>query len=390
MGGALPPAQWGRFEAMKAKILVVEDDESVRSAVVRMLTNGGHEVESVGSGEDAISRLEEGFDVVVTDLRLSGAIDGSEVTRRFRASGVTDVIIMTAHPRLESAIEGMRSDAYDYLIKPVSEDYLRSVVRRCLEKRSLSAELAREKDLRSELRRAYLELSVLSRVRDIFGQFATPEVARVAMTHPEDFWLRGERRRVTVLFADVRAFTTYAASVPPEQATSDLNEIFTILQDTISKEGGILSKFLGDGVMALYDAPIKLEHHEAAAVRTAVKTQQAMEVLNRRRAQRGLKTLGLGIGINTGEVVAGCLGSKERTEYSVIGSPINLAARLEKIALPGQILVGSGTLEAVRGEFEFQDLGMMSFHGIKEPVPVTAVLGQKKTGALSEGAGSIP
>lgn len=370
---------------MKAKILVVEDDESVRAAVVRMLKNGGHEVSDAGSGEEAVSRLEEGFDIVVTDLMLGGAVDGNEVTRRFRASGVTDVIIMTAHPGLESAIEGMRSDAYDYLVKPVSEDYLRSVVRRCLEKRSLSAELAREKELRSELRRAYLELSVLSRVRDIFGQFATPEVARAAMTYPEDFWMRGERRRVTVLFADVRAFTQYAASVPPEQATSDLNEIFTILQDAIRAEGGILSKFLGDGVMALYDAPIRLEHHEAAAVRTAVKAQQAMEVLNLRRTQRGLKPLGLGIGINTGEVVAGCLGSKERTEYSVIGSPINLAARLEKIALPGQVLAGPGTLEAVQGEFELQDLGLMSFRGIKDPVPVAAVLGLKKAGAAGGG-----
>ncbi|OGS41136.1 MAG: hypothetical protein A2506_01980 [Elusimicrobia bacterium RIFOXYD12_FULL_66_9] len=372
---------------MKARILVVEDDQSVRAAVVRMLENGGHEVESVGSGEDAVSRLDEDFDIVLTDLMLSGAIDGNEVTRRFRASGAADVVIMTAYPRLETAIEGMRGEAYDYLVKPISEDYLRSVIARCLEKRRLSAELAREKELRSELRQAYLELSVLSRVRDIFGQFATPEVARVAMTHPEDFWMRGERRRVTVLFADVRGFTRYAASVPPEQATADLNEIFAILQETISKEGGILSKFLGDGVMALYDAPIRLEHHETAAVRTAVKTQQAMLVLGRQREMKGLKALGLGIGINTGDVVAGCLGSKERTEYSVIGSPINLAARLEKIALPGQILVGPGTLAAVKDEVESSYLGMMTFHGIDDPVPVTAVLGMKQALPVSEGAG---
>lgn len=370
---------------MKAKILVVEDDESVRSAVVRMLKNGGHEVESVSSGEDAVSRVEEGFDIVVTDLMLSGAIDGNEVTRRFRASGVTDVVIMTAYPRLESAIEGMRGEAYDYLVKPVSEDYLRSVILRCLEKRRLCSELAREKELRSELRRAYLELSVLTRVRDIFGQFATPEVARAAMTHPEDFWMRGERRRVSVLFADVRDFTTYAAAVPPEQATSDLNEIFAVLQDAIRAEGGILNKFLGDGVMALFDAPIRLERHEAAAVRTAVRTQQAMEVLGRQRTLKGLRPLGLGIGINTGEVVAGCLGSKERTEYSVIGAPINLAARLEKIALPGQILVGPETRAAIQDEFEFQDLGMMAFHGIERPVAVSAVLGVRSPSSTGAG-----
>jgi class 3 adenylate cyclase/CheY-like chemotaxis protein len=369
-------------KSSKAKILVVDDDAGVRGVIVRFLQGGGHEVECVSSGEEAVSRLDDGYDIVVTDLRLSGAIDGNEVTRRFRASGVTDVVIMTGHPGVESAIEGLRGEAYDYLIKPISRDYLLTVITRCLEKRRLSADLAREKALRVKLRGAYLELSVLNRVREIFGQFATPEVARVAMTHPGDMRTRGERRCVTVLFADVRGFTAYSAEVPPEQVTADLNEIFTILQEQIHAEGGILNKFLGDGAMALFGAPLSLEHHEAAAVRTALGIQRAMADLGLRRSLKGQAPLGLGIGINTGDVVAGCLGSKERTEYSVIGSPINLAARMVQIAKPGQILVGQGTLKALGAEFETRDCGMMSFHGFKDQVPVSAVLGLKAAGAV--------
>lgn len=373
-----------------AKILVVEDDDGVRRAVVRMLQTAGHEVTAAATGEEAVVLVGGEFDVVLTDLMLGGAINGNEVTRRFRAGGFTDVIIMTAYPQLDSAIQGLRDGAYDYIAKPVSEEYLRVVVARCLEKRRLSAELAREKELRAELHRAYTELASLSRVRDIFGQFATPEVADLVMKHPEDFRTRGERRRVTVLFADVRDFTLYAASVPPEQTTEAMNEVFGVLQDALRAEGGILNKFLGDGAMVLFGAPIPLKGHEAAAVRSALSAQAGFAELSERRRARGLAPLGVGIGINTGSVVAGCLGSKTRTEYSVIGAPINLAARLEKAAEAGQVLVGPETAAAIGAEFELRDLGARTFHGIPEAVTVRLVVGRVPAAAAAPGRKAAP
>ena len=366
------PERAGRSSA---RLLVVEDDASVRRAVVRMLEAAGHEVTAAGSGDEALTMLGVAFDLVLTDLRLPGGADGNEVVRRFRSAGSADVIIMTAFPQLDTAVQGLRDGAYDYLVKPVGEDQLRAVVGRCLEKRRLSAELAREKSLRAELQRAYAQLAELNRVRDIFGQFATPEVAGEVMTHPEDFWTRGERRRVTVMFADVRDFTVFAASVPPEEATLSLNEVFTVLQEAVRAEGGILNKFLGDGAMALFGAPVPLDAHEAAAVRAALRAQEGFRALAERRRAQGRSALGVGIGINTGEVMAGCLGSKERTEYSVIGSPINLAARLEKAAEAGQTLVGPETAAALAGAFELRDLGPRAFHGMAEPTPVRAVAG---------------
>lgn len=366
---------------MPAKILVVEDDPGVRKAVTRMLAASGYDVSSAESGEEAVGRVDDAFDVVVTDLKLPGAIDGNEVTRRFRVSGMTDVIIMTAFPQLETSIRALRDGAYDYLVKPVSEDFLRAVVERCLERRRLSEDLAREKALRSELHRAYFELAELTRVREIFGQFATPEVAKVVMRNPEDFWTRGEKRKVTVLFADIRNFTAYSASVPPEQTTAAVNAVFSILQDAVHRAGGILNKFLGDGAMALFGAPIPLQNHEAAAIRAALSIQREMGVLAKKRAATGLRPLNLGIGINTGDVIAGCLGTKERTEYSVIGSPINLAARFEKAAEPGQVLLGPQTAAAVRADFELKDLGAREFHGLPGSVPVFAVLSERKATA---------
>ena len=372
-----------------ARILVVDDEPGVRRAAARILESAGYDVAVAASGEEALRRLGESFEVVVTDLKLAGGIDGNEVTRRFREAGSADVVIMTGYPELDTAVQGLQAGAYDYLVKPVAPQLLLAVVQRCLEKRALSADLAREKTLRAELDKAYKALAQLSKVRDIFGRFATPEVAELVMTHPEDFWMRGERRRVTVMFADVRGFTTYAASVSPEEASQALNEVFGALQDCIHPEGGVINKLLGDGAMIVFGAPLAVPQMEAAAARAALAAQKELQAVARRREARGLQGLGIGIGVNSGVVMTGYLGVKDRTEYSIIGAPINLAARLEKAAQPGQILVGPETAEALAAEFVLQDIGMMAFHGVKEVVPVHALMG-RKVDARAKAAASRP
>jgi len=371
---------------MSAKILVVDDDRAVLDVVSRVLAAAGHVVETADSGERALQRLQEPFDVVLTDLGLPGRLDGGEVTRRFRAAGSADVIVMTGSPELASSIQALRDGAYDYLSKPLTRTLLEAVVARCLEKRRLSRELAREKALRSELHRLYFELSDLHRIRELFGQFATPEVAKTVMRERENFWRRGKRVRVTVMFADIRGFTAHSARVPPEQATRDVNMVFSIMQDAICRAGGILNKFLGDGVMALFGAPVALPRHEAAAAEAALEALRAMDRANERRVRDGLPALSLGIGINTGEVMAGCLGTRERMEYSVIGSAINIAARLEKNAEPGQILVGPETRAAIEGPFAVKDLGAMALRNLPEPVSVCALVGRTAGGVSAPGS----
>ena len=121
----------------------------------------------------------------------------------------------------------MKDGASDYLIKPFSVDALRMAVTRCADKRRLSQELIREKALRAELERACTNLARLEKVRESFGQFVTPEVAEFVLDHPQDFWKRGERKVVTILFADVRRFTPFSARVQPEEVVSALNDIFS-------------------------------------------------------------------------------------------------------------------------------------------------------------------
>jgi len=359
------------------RILVVDDETTIRDLCCQTLSLAGYDVSTAESGEEAVERLGEDWDIVITDLMMPGAVDGNELVRRTRALGSADVLIMTAHPAMDTAIQAVRGGAFDYLLKPFSLDTLLTAVQRCVEKRQLSRELAREKALRAELDQAYTSLARMEKVRETFGQFVTPEVAEYVLAHPDDFWKRGERKVVTILFADVRAFSSFSARIQPEEAVSALNDIFVRVIDAIHREGGVLNKFLGDGLMALFGAPVPNEDHVFAAARAALRAQSAVEAWAGSRPASALGPLRIGIGINTGAVMAGCVGTRERAEYSVIGHPVNLAARLEEQAAPGQILVGPETARLLAGAFELRDLAPMRLTGIPDPVPMVELLGQK-------------
>jgi class 3 adenylate cyclase len=343
------------------KVLIVDDDEFIRSVCERVLRAAGHAVAVAASGDEAVPRLGEGWDIVVTDMTMPGKANGLEILRRAKAAGNADVLMMTALPELDVAIQALKLGAYDFIVKPFPPEVLAASVGRCAGKRLLSDELAREKALREEQDR-------MRKVTETFGLFVTPEVAAYALALPRDGRRNAARRKVTVLFSDVRRFTSFAASIPPEEAVETLNEIFERVVGAVRREGGILNKFMGDGVLALFGAPLELAEQEQAAARAALAAMKAVESLAEDRQRRGLVPLRIGIAVNTGEVVAGCLGASQRTEYSVIGHAVNLAARLNGAAKPGQILFGPDTAAAVRGRFRCRQLEPMTLAGVAEPV----------------------
>lgn len=358
------------------KILVVDDEPAIRDICSHVLQSAGYEVGTAETGEEAVQHLAEGWDIVLTDLRMPGPVDGNELARRTRALGSTDVLVMTAYPDLHTAIEAIKGGAFDYLIKPFSIDSLLLAVKRCVERRQLFQELAWEKALRAELDGAYRKLAQMEKLRETFGQFVTPAVAEFVLAQPDDFWKRGELRTVTILFADVRGFTSFSARVSPEEVVCALNEIFLLVIDAVQREGGILNKFIGDGLMALFGVPVPHEDHTQAAARAALRARDAIEALSELWRNMHQEPLRIGIGVNTGEVVAGCMGTKERAEYSVIGHAVNVAARLEEAAAPGQILLGPETAKCLRGTFELSGTITLKLHGLPKPVPVAELIGE--------------
>lgn len=197
--------------------------------------------------------------------------------------------------------------------------------------------------------------------------------------------LGGELRQVTTLFADVRGFTAMSEGMPPHDVIALLNEVMERAEDAVVAEGGVVDKYVGDEIMALFGAPLAGSDDPMRAIRAALRIQTEVGEINRARAVEGKNPVLLGIGINTGNVVAGNMGSARRLNYTVIGAPVNLAGRLCSEAEGGQILISEGTLAHVHGNIEALSLGKRVIKGLSRPIEIFEVLSlvQEKVPAVS-------
>lgn len=212
-------------------------------------------------------------------------------------------------------------------------------------------------------------------IKRAFTRYVAREVVEEILKDPEHLVLSGERRQVTVLFCDVRGFTPLSERLSPEEVVLLLNDFYNLMIETTFKYDGTLDKFLGDAVMAVFGAPMAHPDHSARAIRTALAMQEGIGGLNERRVRDGKEAISVGIGVSAGEAVAGTVGTEDRMEYTVIGDSVNLAARLESNAKPGQILISHRTYERVRDLVEVRPLGRIRVKGKEEEVEVYEVLG---------------
>jgi adenylate cyclase len=215
-------------------------------------------------------------------------------------------------------------------------------------------------------------------IKRAFTRYVAREVVEEVLKDPEHLMLSGERREATVLFCDIRGFTTLSERLTPEQVVSLLNEFYTTAIETTFKHDGTLDKFLGDAVMCVFGAPIAHPDHAARAVKTAIDMRTALTELSKRRSMRGLDPFEVGIGVALGEVVAGTVGTEERMEYTVIGDSVNVAARLQGHAKAGSILLSRRTYEAVHDLVEAMSRGAMKVKGKEEEVEVYEVIGFRR------------
>jgi adenylate cyclase len=216
-------------------------------------------------------------------------------------------------------------------------------------------------------------------VRDLFGKYVSPEVADQIeeLSDTGGLKLGGEQREVTVLFADLRGFTSLSEQRSPEAVVDLLNKYFSTIIDCILSNSGIVNKFGGDNILALWNAPQAQEDHAFHAVKAAVEAQQAIERMQQEDPE--LHPAQFGIGINTGEVLAGNVGSVGRLEYTAIGDAVNLAARLCGSAPGGHVWVSSQTYVRILDRVEAKELELQYFKGKKEAVVVYQILGLRSS-----------
>ena len=258
--------------------------------------------------------------------------------------------------RLQRGVEHLRDGDFSVRVPPTSRDEV------------------------GELTRAFNEmgdsLQQKQRVQNAFGRYVNDYVLNQLLEGPEDEALAGIEREVSVLFCDIRGFTHLSEGMNARDVVALLHEIFQLASDRILENGGTIDKFIGDSIMAYFGAPVQQSDHASRAVNAAVDILAALEERNRAigpGAGPENHRVEVGIGIHTGNVVVGNIGSDRRTDYTAVGDAVNVAHRLEKLAHPGKILVSEAVQRSVRTERQLRFEGERQLSGREEPVHVYAV-----------------
>jgi len=230
-------------------------------------------------------------------------------------------------------------------------------------------------DLSSAFNRMAEDLALKDKIKDSFGQYVTPEIVDMILENPDNQWMKGLRVEATVLFVDIRGFTGLAEEKEPETVIEMLNDHFTRITDIVIRHGGHLNKFVGDEAMIVFGTPAPNLQHAEAAVRAALDIQEEIARIDRKE-KMGDVSFEVGIGINSGEIVAGNLGSPKRMEYTVIGDNVNVASRLTSLAKAGEILISKQTYESIEdnSRFKVTKRGKVPVKGKKVGITIYNVL----------------
>ncbi len=221
-----------------------------------------------------------------------------------------------------------------------------------------------------------------AKLRAVFSQYVAGPVVDRILADPARAKLGGERKELTVLFSDIRGFSLFSEEMEPEQLAAFLGEYLTPLTELVLESDGTLDKYIGDAVMAIWGAPVDVPDHPARACEAALRMQEKLVGLNATWARTGKPVVGIGIGINTGAMAVGNMGSAARFDYTVLGDPVNLASRLEALAneYGSSILCGETTATSAGEEFVFREIDLVRVKGRAGAGPVFELVG--RTGAV--------
>lgn len=230
--------------------------------------------------------------------------------------------------------------------------------------------------------RAHERLAREEVARANYSRFLPEYVVKQMLENPDSFKLGGVSQTITILFADIRGFTRISEHAPPEKIVSLLNRYFSAMTDIIFAHGGTLDKYLGDGLMALFGAPTATPDDASNALNAAVAMQRRLLGINRELRDEGFSEIGVGMGLHTGEVVVGYIGSERRSEYTAIGDTVNTSSRLESNAQGGEILISDATAKAARSRYRLKPREAIMVKNRQQPVMLWEVDWQKASGSF--------
>ncbi len=353
----------------QGSVLVVDDNPENRDMLSRRLARRGYTVAVAEDGQQALTLTEaQHFDLVLLDIMMPG-ISGLEVLKILRQRySVADlpVIMATAKDQSTDIVEALQLGANDYVTKPLDFPVVLARV-----ETQLSLKRAMQ-----EVRRLAEQLELRNRfIRETFGRYLTDEVVTSLLDSPTGLQLGGEKRKVTMVMADLRGFTSLSERLAPEQVLTMINRYLGTMAKVIMEYEGTIDEFIGDAIFAIFGAPIPREGDAEWAVACAVAMQLAMASVNEQNKQEGLPEVEMGIGVHTGEVVVGNIGSEKRMKYGVVGSHVNLTSRIQSYTIGGQILISEATRNEVGSILRIGKQMEIKAKGFEQPVPLCEVRG---------------
>ena len=343
------------------KILVVDDEPDlavlVRQKFRKQIKEGTYSFVMAGDGVEALEHLHEepDIEIVLTDINMPRMDGLTLLTQIGSLDRILQAVVVSAYGDLDNIRAAMNRGSFDFLMKPI--DLI-----------DLEITINKAKETVHSQRKA-------AKVRKTFGRYLSDDVVATLLSSPNALELGGEKRKVSILMSDLRGFSTISERLAPEQVVEVLNTYLGKMADVIAKHSGTIDEFIGDAILAVFGAPF-LGHDDAVrAVACAVEMQCKMTEVNQELSSRGLPTLEMGIGINTGEVVVGNIGSQTRAKYGVVGSSVNLTSRIESYTVGGQILISEKTYDEVKDIVALGKNMMLSAKGIARPFSIYEVEG---------------
>lgn len=342
------------------KILIADDHDLTRQMITDVIASMGHELVAVADGPSALlSARVQCPDLVILDVEMPG-LTGFEVCRLLRADEATSklpIIMLTALQDPEDRVYGLDIGADDYLTKPFNP-------------RELMARI--EKRLKAKME-ADDQRSRQATIRRTFEQFVAARVVDKLLQNPSLVKLGGEMQEVTVMFTDLGGFTRMSERMHPEKVLGIVNEYHQLVVETVQRHQGTVNKFMGDGVMVLFNTPLPEPEHALRAVAAALDIRQNLAAFHQHLAPE--HRLDINIGIHTGPAIVGNVGTARIMDFTAVGDSVNLAARLCELAVRSQILISNQTFKQLSEKVAVRVVGPQQLRNRSDPVMTCEVMG---------------
>ena len=350
------------------KVLLVEDEQSMLFTLSNLLKHRGHHVIAAPSAEQGLEALGNNqVDLVISDLRLPG-MDGISLIKQVqeRCEDVVPIVI-SAYGTIGNAIDALKLSVCDFLRKPFDLSTFEETISRAEQRRS---QLLQNKKYVHELKE---NLMGEERKRTMLSKFVSKHIVDRILSGKETPALAGLPQPVSILFADISDFTELSEKLDQKSLVFIVNTFYTALEPILNQHGGILDKFMGDGIMVVFGNSSTSQEASRHALAAAVEIKGKMNDIRRELRRFELPEISIHIGVSTGTATACSIGSKEQLAYTYIGDAVNLAKRLQDLAGPGEIIVSATTAEELAGH-------MGSIPGLREllPLPPLAIKGRKE------------